>query len=145
MGSVFEGFSDRAAPPGHVTFSVLDMQSGGHSVTIASKEYPGVVRATKAGLSSMSAATVFEGAIEIIRRSAVCTGDGCLCEDDGLLYAFIGALLKHPDKRTRKLLGVGIRGSLKKIWLRSRHPVYAACRPFGLARCRPWRRASLNK
>jgi len=114
MSSVFEDYSDRAAPPGHVTFSVLDMQSSGHSVTIASKEYPGVVRATKAGLSSMSAATVFEGAIEIIRRSAVCTGGGCLCEDDDLLYAFIGALLKHPDKRTRKKLMAKISAILMK-------------------------------
>ena len=104
MTNEFEVFSDNAAPPGHVTFSALDQAHRGHSVRIASKEYPGIVSATTNALSDMSAATVFDGAIEIIRRSVVCTGDGCQREDDGLLYAFISALLKHPDKRTRKSL-----------------------------------------
>ena len=107
-------FPDRAAPPGYVTFSALDQAHGGHSVSIASKEYPGIVCATKNVLSDMSAPTVFEGAIEIIRRSVVCAGDECQCEDDGLLYAFISALLKHPDKQTRKTISAGIRKHLKK-------------------------------
>ena len=110
--TVFEDFSDHTAPPGHVTFSVLDQSHCGHSVSIAAKEYPGVVRATKNVLSGMSAATVFEGAIGIIRRSAVCTGDECQCEDDGLFYAFISVLLKHPDKRSRKKLMASISTSL---------------------------------
>lgn len=62
----------------------------------------------------MSAATVFEGAIEIIRRSAVCTGDGCQCENDGLIYAFISALLNHPDKRTCEKLMIDVCSILMK-------------------------------
>ena len=114
MSTVFEDYSDLAAPPGYVTFSVLDQAQGGHSVSVEAKEYPGVVGATKNALSNMSAATVFEGAIAIIRRSAICTGDVCQCEDDGLLYAFISALLKHPDKRTRKSLMAEISAILMK-------------------------------
>lgn len=114
MTAVFEDFSDHAAPPGHVTFSVLNMERSGHSVSIASKEYSGVVRTTKTVLTGMSTVTVFDGSIEIIRRSAVCTGGRCLCEDDSLLYAFISAMLKHPDKRTRKSLTAGISDSLKQ-------------------------------
>jgi hypothetical protein len=112
--TIFEDFSGHAAPPGHVTFSVLNFERYGHSVCVASKEYPGVVRKTKAGLSDISAATVFKEAIKIIRRNAVCTGNRFLCEDDGLLYAFISAMLKHPDKRTRKSLTEGISDILKK-------------------------------
>ena len=112
--TVFEGFSDHTAPPGHATFTVLDQEHSGHSVSIASKDYSGVVRATKIVFTGMSAVTMFEGAIEIIRRSAVCSGDKCQCEDDGLLYAFISAMLKHPDKTSRKSLTAGISDSLKK-------------------------------
>ena len=114
MNAGSEDFSDFTAPPGYVTFSVLDLHRSGHSASIAAEDYPGVVRATKNALSGTSAATVFEGAIEIIRRSVVCTGDGCQCEDDGLLYAFISALLKHPDKRTRKSLMSEISAILMK-------------------------------
>ena len=114
MSIVFDDFSDLSAPPGHVTFSVLDQALGGHSVSISSREYAGVIRATKDGLSDIRAATAFKGALEIIRRSAVCTGDGCQCEDDRLIYAFISALLKHPDKRTRKKLMAEISSMLMK-------------------------------
>ncbi|MBT3558528.1 MAG: hypothetical protein HN491_12260 [Rhodospirillales bacterium] len=114
MTAVHEDFSDHPAPPGHVTFSVLDQEHSGHSVSVASNEYQGVVRTAKSTLSCFSAATVFEEAIKIILRSVSCSGDGCQCEDDGLLTAFISALLKHPDKCTRKKLMEGINGSLKK-------------------------------
>lgn len=115
MTSVFEDFSDHTAPPGHVTFSVLDQEHSGHSVSIAANEYPGIVRAARTGLSGISSATVFKGAVELIRRGVVCTGDGCQCDDDDkvLLGAFIGTLLKHPDKPTRKMLMAGIDSSLK--------------------------------
>jgi hypothetical protein len=76
MTTVFEAFADYEAPPGHVTFSVLDLQSSGHSVSIASNDYPRIVRATKTGLSGISAAIVFKGAVEIIRRGVVCNGGG---------------------------------------------------------------------
>ncbi len=114
MSTVFEDYSGHTAPPGYVTFSALNQAHVGHSVSIASKDYPGVVRATKTVLCDMSTATVFEGAIEIIRRSAGCTGDECQCEDDGLIYAFISALLKHPDMRTRKSLMAEISAVLAK-------------------------------
>lgn len=112
--TVFKNFSDHAAPPGHVTFSVLERDHSGHSVSVAANEYPGVVRTTKSVLSNLNRLTVFEGAIEIIRRSVVCTGDGCQCEDDGLFYAFISALLKHPDKRCREIMMADINAILKK-------------------------------
>lgn len=114
MTDVFDNFSDHTAPPGHVTFSVLNVEGSGHSVSFASKEYPGVVHATKYGVSDLDAGTVFKGAIEIIRHSSGCSGDGCQCDDDGLLYAFISALLKHPDKRSRRSLRESITSSLKK-------------------------------
>lgn len=114
MTTVFENFSDHTAPPGHVTFSVLNKERSGHSVSVASKEYPGLVHATKIGLSNMDAGIVFEGAIKIIGQSAACTGKGCLCDDDGLLYAFVSALLKHPDNRSRRSLRESIGSSLKK-------------------------------
>ena len=113
-GTASESFSDYAAPPGHVTFSVLDQAHGGHSVSISAREYPGVVRATKTVLSNLSRATAFKGAIEIIRHRVGCA-DGCWqCENDGLLNAFISALLNHPDKRSRKTLMASISTSLKK-------------------------------
>jgi hypothetical protein len=115
MTIVFEDFSDNTAPPGHVTFSVLDQEHRGHSVGIASNEYTGAVRATKAGLSDIPSADAFKGAMEIIRRSAVCSGDQCQCEDEGLLYAFISVLLKHPDKRTSKPLMAKIRSGLRNV------------------------------
>jgi hypothetical protein len=114
MNAILEGAWDYTAPPGHVTFSVLGEEAGGHSVSIASKNYTGVVRATKSALSNMNAGAVFEGAIEIIRRSIVCHGDDCPREDDELLGAFISALLKHPDRRTRKTLAAGISSRLKR-------------------------------
>jgi hypothetical protein len=113
-GTEFEDYPDHTAPPGYVTFTVLDQNDSGHSASIASADYLSVVRTTKLGLSGISAADVFKGAIEIIRGSVSCTGEMCQCEDDGLLYAFISALLKHPDKRTRKLLTGGVTNSLKK-------------------------------
>ena len=116
MTTVSEDFTDYTAPPGHVTFSALDQEHNGHSVSIASKEYHGVVRAAKTVLSDINAATVFKGAVEQIRRSVVCTGDGCQRDDDDqvLLGAFIGALLKHPDKPTRRKLKAAIADGLKK-------------------------------
>ena len=114
MTTVFKDLSDHAALPGHVTFSVLNMERSGHSVSVASTDYPSVIRTTKNGLSGINPATVFKEAIEIIRRRAVCSGDKCQCEDDGLIYAFISALLKHPDKSSRKSLTEGICNSLKK-------------------------------
>jgi hypothetical protein len=62
MSAGYEDFSDFTAPPGHVTFSVLNLQCRGHSVSIAAKEYPGVVSAMKMVLSGMKRGTVFEGA-----------------------------------------------------------------------------------
>jgi hypothetical protein len=115
MAVILEGFSNHTAPPGYVTFTVLDQERSGHSVSIASKEFPGAVRATKAGLSKICAATVFEGAIEIIRRGVACTGGSCQHDDDSLLYAFISALLKHPHKLTRKRLMASISSSRRKI------------------------------
>ncbi|MBT7956352.1 MAG: hypothetical protein HN731_14270 [Rhodospirillaceae bacterium] len=114
MTTVFEDFSSHTAPPGHVTFTVLDQKQSGHSVIIASADYLSVVRTTKLAISGISAADAFKGAIEIIRRSVNCTGEMCMCEDNGLLYAFISALLKHRDKQTRKSLAANIRSSLKK-------------------------------
>jgi hypothetical protein len=115
MPPVFEEFSELTAPPGHVTFTVLDLQSSGHSVSIASKDYPRMVRATKHGLSHMDSATVFKEANAIIRRSVGCRGgDCCRCDNDGLLCAFIAELLKHPDKRIRKKMMTGIKALLKK-------------------------------
>lgn len=113
MAVILEAFSDHAAPPGHVTFSVLDHERSGHSVSIASKEYSGVVGATKSGISGVGTAIAFKGAIEIMRRCATCSEDRCQREDDSLLYAFISALLNHPDKRTRERLLAGISSSLK--------------------------------
>jgi hypothetical protein len=115
MATLFEDIPADNAPPGHVTFSVLDQRHSGHSVSIASTEYPGVVRATKTGLSGISSTIVFKGAMEIIQRSAVCSGDKCQCEDEGLLYAFISVLLKHPDKRISKLLMAKISSGLKSV------------------------------
>ncbi len=114
MTNVIEPFTDHTAPPGHLTFTVLDQMHAGHSVSIASEDYAGVVRATKSNLSDISAATVFAGATEIIRRSVGCADGGIRSEDDGLLYAFISALLKHPDKRSRRKLMAGIRTTVKK-------------------------------
>jgi len=47
MPPVSDNFSDHTALPGQVTFSVLDQEHNGHSVSVAAIEYPGVVRATK--------------------------------------------------------------------------------------------------
>jgi hypothetical protein len=113
--AIFEELSDHTAPPGHVTFSVLDLQSSGHSVSIASKDYPRMVRTTKHGLSNIDSTIVFKEARAIIRRSVGCIGgDHCRCNSDGLHYAFIAELLKHPDKRTRKKLMTGIDSLLRK-------------------------------
>ena len=115
MKTVFEDFSDHTAHPCHVTFSVLDLQSSGHSTSIASEDYPHVVRATKRALSNMDGATVFKEAKAIIRRSVGCSGgDYCQCDLNSLLYAFIAELLKHPDKRTRKIMIASISALLKR-------------------------------
>ena len=113
MSAGSEDFSDLTALPGHVTFSVLDLHCSGHSVSVAAKEYPGVVRATKIVLSKMNRAAVFKGAFEIIRRNVGCDGN-YHNEDDGLFFAFISALLKHPDKRIGKKTMAGIRACLKR-------------------------------
>jgi len=114
MTSVHKHFSDYAVSPDQVTFSVLDQDYGGHSVYIASGEYAAAVRATKNGFSDLSAATVFHGAIEILRRNVGCADIDSQREDDSLLYAFIAAMLKHPHKPTRKKLMAGISHNLKK-------------------------------
>jgi len=113
MNAVLEGFSDFTAPPGHVTFSVLDHELNGHSVSIASKEYPGIARVAETGSSGVGKATALKGAIDTIRRGVACTGDRCQRDDDSLLYAFISALLNHPDKLIRKALLARISGSLR--------------------------------
>ena len=46
----------------------------------------------------MKRGTVFEGALEIIRRNVGCDGNHHI-DDEGLHYAFVSALLKHPDTR----------------------------------------------
>jgi hypothetical protein len=113
MTTVFEDFSDYIAPPNHVTFTVLDQEHCGHSVSVASGEYHGLVYVTKTCVSNMDASAVFESSIEIIRSKIRCEG-GVQDADDGLFCAFISALLKHPDKRTRKKLIACIDARLKK-------------------------------
>jgi hypothetical protein len=113
MNAVFEDFSDNTAPPGHVTFSVLDTRRRGHSVSVASSDYPNAVCATRKSLSGFCATTVFKGSLAVIRSKIKCDG-GSECEDDGLLYAFIAALLKHPNKRFRKELTSGINTLIKQ-------------------------------
>ena len=114
MTKINQDYSAHTAPPGHVTFSVLDHACNGHSMSVASKAYSGIVRSLKSVISDLNQVNVFEGAIEIIRRSVVRAGDDFQCEDDELLFACISALLKHPDKRIRKTITASIRGHLKK-------------------------------
>jgi hypothetical protein len=111
---IFEEFPEYIAPPGHVTFTVLNQENGGHSLSLAANEYPDIVHETKSAFSDVNAANMFKEAIAIIRLSAVCSGHGCQCEDGLLLYAFIYALLNHPNKRYRKSLKANINSSLKK-------------------------------
>ena len=60
----------------------------------------------------MKRGTVFEGALEIIRRNVGCDGNHHI-DDEGLHYDFVSALLKHPDRRLGKQLMAGIRACLK--------------------------------
>jgi hypothetical protein len=114
MKPLFEEFPEHVAPPGHVTFTVLNQENGGHSLSVAANEYPDIVHATENTFSDMKVSNLFKEAIAIIRLSADCTGHGCQCEDGLLLYAFVYALLNHPNKQYRKSLMASVSTIMKK-------------------------------
>ncbi len=114
MSGIYEDFSPCTAPPGRITFSVLNQAEGGHSVSVDISEYPGFIRETRACLSGINASAVFQAAVKELQHGADCKGGECQCDIEELLSAFIAAMLKHPDKRSRKILKAEIRGYLKK-------------------------------
>jgi hypothetical protein len=113
MSGVYEESLYVAAPSGHVTFSVLDKHCSGNSVSIPSADYRQTVRAVKNTISGLNRKIVFEGALEIARRS-VTDASKAECDDNGLFYACISMLLKHPDRRHSEVLIASINAHIKK-------------------------------
>jgi hypothetical protein len=116
MTAFDQDYSKHTAPAGHVTFSVLDEHKAGHSAIMAAEMFPRVMEGTRKIMASAERAVAFSGARQILESCVGCA-DGhkkCAAYVDQLPYAFITALLKHPDKATGKKLLKGLSMAVKK-------------------------------